>query len=134
MTVYVLDSSAVACLLRNEPGVDIVERLLIDSANQHYIHAVNWIEVRYLERRGHFPTDKPFSDFIRATGVTVVSELTPSFTEKVALLKADYPPIALGDCFAVALAQTLEAVLVTADRGELDKIATAGECQVLFVR
>lgn len=134
MTSYVLDSSAIICLLRDEPGVDVVERLLIEPGNQHYIHAINWIEVRYLEKRGHFQTNRSSLDFIRATGVMVSSDLTPLFIETVASLKADYPPIALGDCFAVALAQTLDAPLVTADHGELDKVASAGVCHILFLR
>ena len=134
MTTYVLDSSAVICLLRNEDGADVVENLPTDPANNHFLHAINWVEVRYLEQRGRTPPSPPFSEFLATFGVTVSSELSRSFLEQVVSLKAKFPPIALGDCFAVALAQNLHAALVTTDRGELERIAEAGECQILFVR
>jgi PIN domain nuclease of toxin-antitoxin system len=134
MTIYVLDSSAIVCFLRNENGAAVVERLLVEPANQHYIHAVNWIELRYLERRGHFPNTTSISDFLKLTGIAVSNELALPFSDKVASFKANYPPFALGDCFAVALAQILDATLVTADHGELDKVADANECPVLFIR
>ena len=41
---------------------------------------------------------------------------------------------ALGDCFAVALAQTLGSMLITTDRSELQKIADKKECAILFLR
>ena len=40
----------------------------------------------------------------------------------------------MGDCFAVALAQTLGAMLITTDRSELQKIADKKECAILFLR
>ena len=134
MSTYVLDSSAILCFLRNEPGADIVDALLTDTANQHVIHAVNWTEVRYLERRGQLPKDKSLQEFTSQVDISISNELSPAFREGVALLKAEYPPIALGDCFAVALAQALDATLVTTDRSELEKLAVEGICKILFLR
>ena len=53
---------------------------------------------------------------------------------QVVSLKTDFTPIALGDTFAVGLAVIREATLVTTDRGELQKIATAGACNIEFLR
>ena len=49
-------------------------------------------------------------------------------------LKAHYAPIALGDVFAVALAKERGAALVTTDRAELEKVASAGVCVIEFLR
>ena len=75
MTTYVLDSSAIICFLRNEAGAEVVEDLLADPANDHFIHAINWVEVRYLEQRGHTPPSPSFSEFLTTFGITVSSDL-----------------------------------------------------------
>jgi len=134
MALYVLDSSAILCFLRDEPGAEMVEPLITDADNQHFLHAVNWVEIRYIEQRGQLPKDNPFQQFIETVSVQISTELGSAYLEKVAALKASHPPIALGDCFAVALAHGLDATLITTDRGELEKIADAGECKILFLR
>lgn len=131
---YVLDSSAIVCFLRGEHGADVLKPLLKDQNNQHVLHAVNWVEVRYLEQRGQFSGDGLFRRLIETVGVEISADLGPSLLEKAARLKADYSPIALGDCFAVALAQTLATTLITTDRGELQKVAEANTCDILFLR
>lgn len=107
MTTYVLDSSAIVCFLRSEPGAEVVARLLAEPNNQHYVHAINWVEIRYLEKRDLFSKGKSVSDFMRTAEVMISNDLTLTFVEAVASLKADYPPIALGDCFAVPLLKHL---------------------------
>ena len=49
-------------------------------------------------------------------------------------LKAHQAPITLCDVFAVALAQETGATLLTTDRGELEKLSTAGICAIEFIR
>ena len=134
MTQYILDSSAIACYLRGEDGSEQLETLIADPDNTFFLHAINWIELQYLQRRGQFPKEKPVQEFIAKVNVTVSSDLSQTFSERVVTLKADHAPIALGDCFAVALAQTIDAALITTDRGELEKIASANLCQILFLR
>lgn len=131
---YVLDSSAILCFLRDEAGADVIEPLLMDADAHHFLHAINWVEIRYLEQRGQLPEDNPFRQFIETVGVEISTEISPTYLERVAFLKAHNPPIALGDCFAAALAQTLGAMLITTDRGELQKIADKKECAILFLR
>jgi predicted nucleic acid-binding protein len=98
------------------------------------LHAVNWVELRYLERREQLPVGDPLRQFMEVVGVELSTELSPAYLERAADLKARYPPIALGDCFAVALAQTLSATLITTDRNELQKVADAGTCAIVFLR
>ena len=134
MSNYVLDSSAVLCFLRNEAGAEQMDSLFADVANEHVIHAVNWVEVRYLEKRGRLPAETSFQAFVERLGIKVSTDLRPELLDEVARLKAEYPPIALGDCFAVALAQTLRSALISTSRTELEKVASAGECEIIFLR
>jgi len=131
---YVLDSSAVICFLRDEPGADAFEQLLIDAENKFILHAVNWVEIRYLEQRSQASSVNSLRQFIDQANVEVIGNFDFKYLDRVASLKAFRTPIALGDCFAVALAQVLDAILVTTDRGELEKIASTGECKILFLR
>src|SRR5438045_2398583 len=45
--IYVKDASALIAYVRNEPGGQDVEELLLDSSNTCYVHAINLCEVYY---------------------------------------------------------------------------------------
>jgi predicted nucleic acid-binding protein len=132
---YILDSSALLCVFREEPGFEIMRNLMGNRENQFALHPVNWVEVRYLQIRGRFTLQaKSLDAFATAFQIEIVKELDPIYLERAAQVKAAYAPIALGDVFAVALAQHLNVPLVTTDRGEMQKIADAGECDIVFLR
>jgi hypothetical protein len=60
--------------------------------------------------------------------------MSPDFWRSVGKLKADYRRVSLADCCALALTGSLGAVLLSADRHELEPIAHASVCLVKFIR
>jgi predicted nucleic acid-binding protein len=42
--------------------------------------------------------------------------------------------ISLADCFGIMLANRVSGTLLTSDHHEMDKIATAGICNINFIR
>jgi ribonuclease VapC len=114
---YVFDTFAVIALVQDEPGAEQVECLLAaGGAGGAAIHmcSVNVAEVLYtLWRRGD-----ELSARAKVTDLTLAGIQTHDATLRLSLqagaLKAQYP-MALGDCFAAALAQHLDATLVTGD-------------------
>jgi ribonuclease VapC len=112
MTVAVLDASAVIALLRNEPGREVVEQLLPDSA----ITTINLSEVvGYYARSGnsadaiHELLDPlPFERFDLNEDLAFVAG---------ALLPVTKPfGLSIGDRSCLALAIRLGAPALTADR------------------
>lgn len=56
------------------------------------------------------------------------------FWQQVGNLKVTPGKLSLADCFALALAQRMEATLVTSDRHEFEPIAALKLCPILFIR
>ena len=56
------------------------------------------------------------------------------FWQRAGQLKGTIRRISLADCFAITLAETLKAPVVTSDHHEFDPLAAAGVCQVIFIR
>ena len=109
---YVLDASALLCLIRGEDGADTVAAVMPDAA----ISAVNLSEA--VAKLADVGMDA-------ATVAEVLSPLrldVASLDEEAAVAAGMLRPItraaglSLGDRACIALAQTLEAEAVTADR------------------
>jgi predicted nucleic acid-binding protein len=125
-----LDSWAVlAWLDGEEPAAGIVERMI--DRERPAMSWMNLVEVRYRTIRDH---DRREAD-------QVLNELRPLITENlpgiaamrsVSDLKAAHP-IALADCFAVALAAEEEAELLTGDPEIIDR-ADRLPCKVVDLR
>jgi predicted nucleic acid-binding protein len=125
-----LDSWAVlAWLDGEEPAAGVVERTI--NRERPAMSWMNLVEVHYRAIRDHG----------RQEADQVLAELRPRITESlpgiatmraVSLLKAEHP-IALADCFAVALAAEEEAELLTGDPEIIDR---AGQlpCKVVDLR
>lgn len=71
---------------------------------------------------------------LEAIGVHVRDDLHPAFWQWVGDLKVNPGRLSLADCFALALALTEEATLVTSDHHEFDRIADLGMVPILFIR
>jgi predicted nucleic acid-binding protein len=56
------------------------------------------------------------------------------FWRAMGRLKSSYKRISLADCAALALAANSDAVLLTADRHELEPMRAAGICKIDFIR
>jgi ribonuclease VapC len=115
MSRWVIDSYALLVYYQNEEGAERVEQLLADEAQDHWMSLVNLGEVYYKLLRAN--PQLTASDFwneaamlpIQFAGVDRVLALAAG------RIKARYP-MAYADCFAAALAQQLNARVVTGDR------------------
>ena len=117
MPATVLDSHALLALLRDEPGADLVRRLLEKAAEKDvplHMTEVNYAEVQYIVRRqdGDAAWQSVAADLQAAP-----LEFHPA-TRGLADLAAGYKArfkLSLADAFAAALAKEKKAELVTGD-------------------
>jgi PIN domain nuclease of toxin-antitoxin system len=115
MNCYVWDASAVLAFLRAEPGSERLEALLAAS-KEHVLGAVNFAEVAsWLNERG-MPADA-----LRAFLAELDFDLRAfdaGLAVATGLLRAPTKPrgLSLGDRACLALAQSLDATALTADR------------------
>ena len=56
------------------------------------------------------------------------------FWRAMGRLKANHKRVSLADCAALALAGALDAVLLTADRHELEPLSALSICELKFIR
>ena len=125
-----LDSWAVlAWLDGEEPAAGVMERTI--ERERPAMSWMNLVEVHYRTIREHG----------RQEADPVLAELRPQITESLpgiatmreaSLLKAEHP-IALADCFAIALAAEVEAELLTGDPEIIDR-ADQLPCKVVDLR
>lgn len=131
--IWILDASAIICWLRREPGWQRV-RDVLSGQDLVLLHAVNLVEVLYHFRRIGTSALQTASERIAATPIVISRVMDDVLLETASKLKAEQTPIALGDVFAVALTIHETGQLLTTDRSELEKIATAGICSIEFLR
>ncbi|HDH10116.1 MAG TPA: type II toxin-antitoxin system VapC family toxin [Chloroflexi bacterium] len=112
---YVLDTFAVIAYLRGEPAAKRVQALLAEAGRLRlYLCLVNYGEVIYIsERKGGRPAAEEAIRIVDALPVEVVPA-DRNLTFAAAHIKAHHP-LSYADAFAVALAQQLDAVIVTGD-------------------
>jgi PIN domain nuclease of toxin-antitoxin system len=111
----VLDASALLADIKDEPGADAVRGIMRETADGLFMHAVNASEVAYHLIRFGLPPVLAFRLAV-PKGIVIVEDLERRLWERSALLKAEYRNLALGDCVAISLAESLDAELVTGDR------------------
>lgn len=133
--IYVTDASALIALIQDEPGADLVEALLGSGIDTCLVHAVNLCEAYYDFVRA---SDVGRADELIAglmdTGLVVREDMDAAFWQRAGLYKANVKRVSLADCFCMALADRLDAEIVTADHHEFDTIAEQGLCRVTFIR
>lgn len=129
----VLDASAIVCWLKGEPGVDRMREIRRDP-DGNVIHGVNIAEIGYIIYREDRTVLAAVMAHLRAAHVSVAWNTDEALLTWVVDLKTRYAPISLADAFAVALAADRRLPLITTDRGELQKVAQAGVCQIEFLR
>lgn len=135
MALHVMDACALNAYLRGEPGEDVVEDILLDSDNVNLVHAVNLCEVYYdTLRDSDLTTAEQAVERIYGWGIVLRPDMDPAFWQLVGRLKVDPGKLSLADCFALALAITTGATLVTSDHHEFDPIVPLGLCPILFIR
>lgn len=114
---YLFDSHALLAFFQKEQGVQIVARILRESAEKRLdslISVINLGEIIYITKR-RFGNEKKLEILSRVyqLGLKVIPA-PESLVYKAAELKADYS-ISYADCFALASALEHSATLVTGD-------------------
>ena len=133
-TYSVMDACALIAFLQGEPGSDVVEGVLLDPAKQKAVHAINLCEMYYhFLRQNDQATAETSVNTITGLKVAVREDMDGAFWRRVAQLKGSYK-LSLGDCCCLALAERLNAELVTSDHHEFDAIVPLGLCPILFIR
>ena len=129
--IYILDASAMIAFLRDETGAEVVSAALTDADSNSVAHALNMCEVYYDFHRasGESVADNAIED-LENLGVQVSEVLTG----KAAEIKSIHRRVSLADCFALTLAASLDAELLTADHHELDALVKYGICRIRFIR
>ena len=117
MKRYVFDSYALIAFFENEQGANIVEnalRELITKKAFGWMSVINWGEVYYSTYRelGVEMAEKAISQ-IKMYPIEIV-DADQGLTKDAALLKSRYR-VAYAECFAVALANKMKAVVLTGD-------------------
>lgn len=132
--IYVLDASAMLAYLRGETGDVVVENALLDATGQCVAHSINLCEVYYIIHRD---TDEPTAAAaiadLRTLNVVEREDFDEPFWKEAGKLKAG-GGISLPDCIGITLTNRVGGTFLSADHGELDKIAAAGVCNVTFIR
>ncbi len=123
MKGLVLDSFALLAYFEDEPGAEKVQRLLEQAEKGKavfFMSVVNWGEVYYslCRSKGREKAEDSLL-IIEQLPIRLVA-VTKDFMYRVAQVKAKHP-IALGDCFAAALAVEHGCPVVTGDR-EFEKL------------
>lgn len=113
---YVLDSYAILAYLEGEPGANLIADLLKRTVNGAviFMSLINFGEVAYIaeRERGAQQADAILQDIRRLP--ILLSGVNEQRVLAAAHIKARYP-LSYADAFAVALAQELDATVVTGD-------------------
>lgn len=133
--VYVFDACAIIALLQAEAGAATVENLLEAGNHQCIVHAINVCEVYYdLYRRDGEEIADGVKEILEGYGFEVDEAVPSALWRASGKLKAEWKQVSLADCFAVALTTQEAGTLVTSDHHELDRLAEAKICPILFIR
>lgn len=125
----VIDTSAIIAEIKGEPGAETVKQLMATPPEGgFFMHAVNVCEVAYhLLKFGLI--ESIAYELATPNGVTIIDDIRPALWKRAARLKAQYKNLALGDCMAIALAESLDADILTGDR-DFQKVDTAIDIKV----
>jgi ribonuclease VapC len=114
--LYVLDSYAILAYLEGEPGADLVADLLRRTVQEAvlFMSLINFGEIAYIaERERGTQQAKAILQDIRRLPI-LLGGVNEQRVLAAAHIKAHYP-LSYADAFAVALAQELDATVVTGD-------------------
>jgi PIN domain nuclease of toxin-antitoxin system len=132
---FVLDACAIIAFLNNEPGGEAVGLLLAGQGDSCVVHGVNLCEVYYdLARAAGQPTAQRIIGSLVRAGLIAREDMDTDFWQRAGDLKGQLARISIADCFCVALANRLDAEIVTADHAEFEQIADGGIARVRFLR
>lgn len=129
-----MDSSALIAFLKDEPGANVVESLLLNPINTAYVHAVNLCEVYYdFLRRSDDDTAESAISSILAMGIISCEDMDARMWREAGRHKARLR-LPLGDCFLLAMAGRIQGQVITADRKDLEPLASDHDYSIRFIR
>jgi len=135
MALLIFDACALIALGKREEGAELIASLLEDTENSCYVHSINLCEVYYQVYRDKSKQEAiDVIDGLLELGVILRDDLDIEFWQEAGELKAVHKRVSLADCCAIALANRLDAELVTSDHHELDELAEKGVCNIVFFR
>ena len=128
MTRYVHDSFSLLAYLRDEPGGVQVRQLFVNPSHQHWMSVINLGEVFYKTAKEH--GDDRAEEIVSNVTDMAIELIEADFylAMHAARIKARFR-MSYADCFAAALAQRIEATVVTGDP-EFEAIEQAGELRI----
>jgi len=113
----VLDACAMIAFLRDEPGADFVEAILIHPVDRCFAHTVNVCEVYYdFVRNSNVRTARMAIEDLARAGIRARRDMGRGFWQRVGGLKGTIRKISLANCFALALSEKLVRDVVTSLR------------------
>jgi len=131
----VIDACAMIAFLRDEPGAEIVERILTLPTDRCFAQAVNLCEVYYgFLRTSDTQTARTAVADLGRAGIHTRRDMNRAFWQRVGDLKGTIRKISLADCFALTLSEKLSGDVVTSDHHEFDPLVAANLAQVTFIR
>ena len=134
MKTVVLDACSLIAYLRLEDGAQVVAEALADPDVRCLAHKINLLEVYYdvVRQKGKATAQQALTIF-RLDGVETRADFQWSFLQNVGDLKAK-EKLSLADCFGFVLAHRENALLMTSDHNEFDRILERYPHSILFIR
>lgn len=134
MNGYLLDACALIALLNDEAGAQRVEAILIGDAPV-YMSAINTLEVAYdaVRRSKNNEAAAMTLRLVSDANIEILWALTETEWLAAARWKAR-GRLSLADAIALAIAETRNFKLVSADHHELDPLEAEGLIQVEWLR
>jgi predicted nucleic acid-binding protein len=139
-----MDASALIAYVRDEPGGQDVEDLLLDRSNTCYVHAINLCEVYYDHLKVALRVPIPLATAITTAAAEIADlqraglirgdDIDELFWMEAGGYKAQFQSASIADCFLLTLARRVSGQIVTADRGNFQAFESAGLCDVFFIR
>ncbi len=134
---FVFDACAFIAYFNDEPGADKAERLIEEarrSENQLYAMSVNLYEVYYdALRRGSSEKAEEVLLDLYTMPFNVVETVDRPLMRLAGYFKTQFK-MSLADSLALALAQKVNAKLVTTDHHEFDNVEKAGALSFFWLR
>lgn len=140
MALHALDASAMLAFLKQEPGWQVVEALLLDPNSACHAHAINLCEVYYyFVRTADRSTAVAAIKDLCTAGVQPREDLDEPFWQDVgdmiaAARKVPGLALSLADACGLALARRLGCEFVADDHQHLDPLLPLNLAQVRFIR
>lgn len=121
----VLDSSALLAITLHETGDDFVLTQIRSASAGALVHSVNVFEIVYkLVLRG-IPEDAAW-EAATFGGIEIVDDAGEALTKRAIHLKVNNLHLSMGDCYCVALAESVQGRVLTSDKG-FDRAKTVAE-------